>query len=191
MRNLVKTLVGLPETYKGCCNMTLNDRDFDIVARNTMLLLTAFRFDPEVATPMMLHIWYSALIPASILQSLQDKILPLIQDVCARIQSKPASSLQAKTWIYDKKSLRLVLRKEQWLCLRNFLKVPDGLSVALAQKIRKAVMLAPQRKDYLDRALYKQPPSWRMCTMKFRGDGILLPYGSSRAEFDTPNPYVK
>jgi hypothetical protein len=188
MRNLVKSLVRLPETYTAHCKMTINDREFDIVARNAILLLTALHFDPETATPIMLHIWYSALIPARVLQSLQVNILPLIEDVCAKIQSKPPSSLQAKTWTYDKRSLRLVLRKEQWFRLQQLFKVPDGLSAALAQKIRKSVTLAPERRDYLDRALYTQVPAWRVCTMKFREDGILLPFGSSRREFDTPNP---
>ena len=103
-------------------------------------------------------------------------------------RSKPPSSLQAKTWTCNKISLRLVLRKEQWLRLPRYLKVPNGLTVALAQKTRKSVMLASGRRDYLERALYNQPPAWRACTMKFREDGILLPFGSSRGEFDTPNP---
>lgn len=138
--------------------------------------------------PIMLHIWYSALIPVEVLQSLQDNILPLIKDVCTKIQPKPPSSLQAKTWRYGTRSLRLVLRKEQWIRLQQFFNVPEGLSAALAQKIRKSVMLAPGRRDYVDRALYTQPPAWRVCTMKFREDGILLPFGSSRKGFDIPNP---
>ena len=114
--------------------------------------------------------------------------MSLIGDVCAKIQPKPPSSLQAKTWTYDKTSLRLVLMKEQWIRLQQFFKIPDGLSAALAKKIRKSVTLAPERRDYRDRALYRQPPAWRVCTMKFREDGILLPFGSSRRELDTPNP---
>jgi hypothetical protein len=49
-------------------------------------------------------------------------------------------------------------------------------------------MLAPERRDYVDRDLCNQPPSRRVYMMKFRADGILVPFGSFRAEFGTPNP---
>jgi hypothetical protein len=188
IRNLVKSLNGLPSAHTGRCHVTINDREFDIVGRNAILLLTALRFDPEVATPMILHIWYSALIPAIALDLLQLHILPQVDDVCTKIQSKPPSSLQAKTWTYDNRSLRLVLRKEQWFRLKTMFGLPEGLSSSKAQKVRRSVTLAPERKDYVDRALYAQPPAWRVCKMKFREDGILLPFGSSRREFNTPNP---
>lgn len=182
------SLTGLPETYVGHCEVVANDRDPDIVARNAILLLTALHYSPNAATPIMLHIWYSALIPAQMLRSLQDNILPLIQEVCNKIQTKPARSLLSKTWIYGTRSLRLVLAKEQWDNLLLYLEVPDGLSVAHAQAVRASTTLAPERKDYLERALFTQPPAWRVCTKKFREDGILLPFGSSRKEFDTLNP---
>lgn len=78
--------------------------------------------------------------------------------------------------------------KEQWDRLLSYFEVPDGLLMAQAQVIRTSTTLAAERKDYLDRALYTQPLAWRVCTMKFRKDGILLPFGTSRGEFDTPNP---
>ena len=184
----MKSLIGLPETYAGHCGVVVNDKDSDIVARNAILLLIALHFSPEVATPMMLHLWYSALMPAQMLQSLRDNILPLIQEVCDKIQAKPAQSLLSKTWTYDTRSLRLILTKEQWGYLLPYFEVPDGLSAAQAQAIRLSTTLAPERKDYLERALLTQPPAWRVCTMKFRKDGVLLPFGSSRQEFDSPNP---
>ena len=190
IRHVVKSLTGLPETYMGHCEVVVNDKDSDIVARNAILLLTALHFSPDVATPMMLHLWYSALIPAQMLLSLRDNILPLIQEVCDKIQSKPAQSLLSKKWTYEARSLRLVLTKAQWDHLLLYFVVPDGLSAAQAQVIRASITLAPERKDFLERAQCTQPPAWRVCMMRFRKDGILLPFGSSRQELDTPNPYV-
>jgi len=184
----VKSLTGLPTAYAGHCEVVVNDRDSDIVARNAILLLTALHFNPTAATPITLHIWYSALITAQILHSLQDNILPLIQGVCKKIQTKQAKSLLSKTWTYGTRSLRLVLTKEQWDDLLLYFEVPGGLSVAHAQVVRASTTLAPERKDYVERALFTQPPAWRVCTMKFREDGMLLPFGSSRRGFDTPNP---
>jgi hypothetical protein len=121
-------------------------------------------------------------------RSLRDNILLLVQEVCNKIQAKPTQSLLSKTWIYGTRSLRLVLTKEQWDHLLLYFEVPDGLSAAQAQVIRASTTLALERKDYFERALLTQPPAWRVCTMKFRKDGILLPFGSSRQELDTPNP---
>ncbi|RAL62446.1 hypothetical protein DID88_005012 [Monilinia fructigena] len=47
---------------------------------------------------------------------------------------------------------------------------------------------SPLRRDYIDRAFYTRPPAWRVCATKFRTDGILLPFGQSRKDFNMPNP---
>ncbi|KAJ5047251.1 uncharacterized protein L3040_003090 [Drepanopeziza brunnea f. sp. 'multigermtubi'] len=188
VRNVVKSLAGLPHSYSGQCEVVINDRDFDIVARNVIILLTSLYFDPDEAANIMLHIWYSALIPKQMLCSLQDKILPLFQEVCSKTRGRPAAALQSKTWSRGARSLRLVLPKGLWDCLPSYLQVPDGLSSAQAQKIMMATTLPPERRDYVDRAHYTRPPPWRVCTTKFRRDGILLPFGNPRSEFDTPNP---
>jgi hypothetical protein len=148
----------------------------------------AFNFEPDVAATIMLHIWYSALIPAQTLNLLHAKVLPLIQEVCAKVQDKSPDSLQSKTWTNGTRSLRVVLQKRLWARLPAYLQVPDGLSANQAQSIMRSTTLAPERTDYLERALYSRPPSSRVCTVKFREDGLLLPFGSHRDEFDTPNP---
>ncbi|TVY19932.1 hypothetical protein LARI1_G002648 [Lachnellula arida] len=188
IRNVVSTLAELPSSFSGTCNIVVNDKDPDIVARNTILLLTALHYKPEQAVVMMIHLWYSALISAEIFSSLRDDILPLIEDVCTKIKDKPLNSLQSKTWKYGSRSLRLVLKKSEWFLLPSYFQVPSDLSATEAQQIRMSTTLAPSRKDYVDRALYNRPSEWRVCRMKFREDGILLPFGSPRDEFKTPNP---
>ncbi|KAI9731728.1 MAG: hypothetical protein M1834_004517 [Cirrosporium novae-zelandiae] len=188
LRNVVKSLSGLPATYTGQCDVVINDRDPDIVARNVILLLTALNFSPDVAATIMVHVWYSTLIPAATLQLLRRDVLPLIEEVCAKIQAKPAATLLSKIWKYGTRSLRLVLRKQQWDDILSYFEVPDSLSTVQAQSIRTLTTLAPEREDYFHRSLYTQPPAWRVCSLKFRQDGILLPFGSSREAFDTPNP---
>src|SRR4051794_7517691 len=105
------TLAELPISYMGKCTIVVNDMDIDIVARNVIILLTALYFDPEEAVPIIMHIWYSALIPSAVLLSLQEKILPLIEDVCKKVEQKAQDSLQAKTWTYGAKACRVILQK--------------------------------------------------------------------------------
>lgn len=191
MRNLLKTVLGLPQAYTGNFEALVNDRDFDVVSRNVILLLTALHFNPETAARMMLHLWYSALLPAGTLRQLRESILPFIQDVCGKIQAKQSGMMFSKKWTFGTRSLRLVLSKENWNRLLSYFEVPEGLSGEEAQKLRRLTTMAPQRRDYVDRALYKMPPAWRAGTMKFREDGLLLPFGVSRRGFSTPNPYLQ
>ncbi|KAF7905570.1 uncharacterized protein EAF01_006091 [Botrytis porri] len=188
IRNVVKSLVELPIAYEGKCELIINDKDFDIVARNTILLLTALVFDPIEAADIMIHIWYSAFITESSLQKLQEKVLPLIEDVCKKVAGRPGQSLQSKTWTFGTRTICLVLPKASWDLLPSFFKVPDGLSASKAQKVMVETTLPPSRRDYVERAFYSRPPAWRVCVTKFRTDGTLLPFGQSRKDFNVPNP---
>ncbi|KAF7867297.1 hypothetical protein EAF04_005380 [Stromatinia cepivora] len=190
IRNVVKSIIGLPVAYTGKCEIVINDRDFDVVARNAILLLTALVFDPVEAADIMLHIWYSAFVPESVPEKLQEQILPLIADICMKVRGRPEKSLQSKTWKFGTRKLSLTLPKASWDLLPSFLKVPNGLTASQAQKVMVETTLAPSRRDYVERALYSKPPAWRFCAVRFRTDGILLPFGNSRKEFNTPNPTI-
>lgn len=187
-RNVFKTIAGLPAQHEGKCDVVLNDWDFDIVARNAIMLLVALHYDPEVAVPMIIHIWYSALLPSGMVQSLQFDILPMIEEVCGKIKSKARDSLQSKTFIIRGRTLRLVLKKEDWMNLMAYFQVPEGLSAKEAQMLRHDIVLAPARVDYRERAMLQWPPALRLGEMYFRSAGVFLPFGCSLAAFDTPNP---
>jgi hypothetical protein len=181
-------LNGVPKSFTGCCRVVINDVDFDVVARNAIMLLVAFQFEPKKAADIMLHVWYSALLPREMIGSLQSSIKPLVQDICNKIKNKPEASLQAKTWKKDTRSLRLVLEKSQWDKLLSYFEVPHGLTAVQAQDIRRSITLADDRKDYVERALLMKTPGQRVSIIQFRKDGLLLPFGAPRQKFDTPNP---
>ncbi|KAF2704138.1 hypothetical protein K504DRAFT_442126 [Pleomassaria siparia CBS 279.74] len=190
IRNVVKTVAGLPEAYKGQCTVVMNDMNFAIVARNAIILLVALKLEAHVAVPMIIHLWYSVLLPASMLEVLQDTILPLVDDVCTKIKGKVSGELQSKTFKFGGRSLRIVLTKGEWDDLRKFFVVPGDITTDKAREIRRKITMAESRVDYVDRALYGMPPGLRKSKRRFRDDGIVLPYGSSRKDFDTPNPLL-
>jgi hypothetical protein len=188
LRNVVKTISALPETYKGECLVVINDIQTIIVVRNVIMLLVAFNFDTEVAVPMMIHIWYSAALPRSMVDALQSTILVLIEDVCNKIKDKPSGSIHAKTFVSKCSKLRVVLKKEEWLELAKHLTVPKILTLAESQELRRRITLAPERIDYRDRDMLLRSGALREVDYRFRSEGILLPYGCSMDAFDTPNP---
>ena len=185
---MIKSITSLPLTNRRHCQVFVNDKELDIVARNVILLLTAMCFDPQPAAEMMIHIWYSALIPQALLASLREKVLPLLEDVRSKIHTKASNILFSKKWEFGSSTLQLVLKRDQWVMLPSYLDVPEGLSASKAQQVRKAATMAAERKDYLDRWLCAQLPELRVSKMNFRTHGILLPFGSSKKPFDTPNP---
>ncbi|KAJ4319355.1 hypothetical protein N0V94_003945 [Neodidymelliopsis sp. IMI 364377] len=165
LRNVVKTIAGLEADHKGRCTVVINDKDFDIVARNAIMLLIALYYEAKAAVPMIIHVWYSALLPLQMLQALQSDILPLIKDTCSKITNKARASLQAKTFTIRGRTLRLVLKKEEWTRLVTFF-----------------------QDHYRERAMLHWPPTLRVGEIYFRESGILLPYGCSVVAFDTPDP---
>jgi hypothetical protein len=189
LRNVVKTIAAIHGSYKQSIAVTINDKDFDIVARNLILLLIALLVeDIDEAVDCMIHVWYSALIRTSDLDVLQRQIRPAIEEVCQKIQCKPQDTKMRKTWKFGQHSLSLVLTKALWDKVLAYTVIPDGLTAERANQIRTAVTLAKSRKDYRDRNLLMQPPSRRVAKTRFREDGLLLPFGSPRDDFQIPNP---
>ncbi|KND87546.1 hypothetical protein TOPH_07817 [Tolypocladium ophioglossoides CBS 100239] len=202
MRHVVKTISDLPHNAHQRINVVLNDKEFDVVARNALLLLLAFHVQRLVsgtghdyvsdAVEAMIHIWYSAFIPSRILSHLQTNIKPLIDGVCDQVATQEPTKLQGKTWEFSSgRSLRLVLKQEHWLQLREYMDVPASLRAEEARLIRTAVTLAPERVDYRDRWYFKDAsPFMRIAKQRFREDGLLLPFGHPRLGFDVPNPLL-
>lgn len=159
------------------------------MARNVVLLLIALVVkEVDQAADCIIHLWYSAFVRESDVDLLRHRIRPLIESVCDKIKDKRPESLLAKTWTFGRHSLRVVLERSSWDRLLSFVDLPPGLTADRAREIRAAITLAESRKDYRDRYMYCQSPSHRIAFNKFREDGLLLPFGSSRHEFRKPNP---
>ncbi|TLD18871.1 extracellular exo-polygalacturonase [Venturia nashicola] len=188
-RNVIKTVAEVPDAYNKALTLTLNDRDLDIVARNTIMLILLLAVeDTATAVDCVLHVWYSAQIEKSHMELLNSAVRPLIEDMCHKIAEKSENILLAKTWSWGTKSIRLVLSKKAWEATLSYFSLPTALTSQRAHDLRTAITLAPQRKDHVDRHLFSQTPTQRLCFMKYRRDGILLPFGSSRQSYNVPNP---
>lgn len=138
----------------------------------------------------MLHLWYSAFIPKAMLQTLRSKVLPLIESVSNKTKDKSPEALVSKKWTFGSSSLRLVLQKHYWDALLGYFENRDYLPLNDAKRARRATTLAPDAQDYIERHLYTMNRMTRRGHMKFRADGLLLPFGSSTEDFDTPNPLL-
>lgn len=186
---MVKTIADIPESYKHPVHVVINDLEFDVVARNIIMLLIALVVeDPKEAAECIVHLWYSALLRESDMTILRRRIRPLIADVCNKSTNKPSASLLGKTWTFGKRSLRVVLSKSAWDRLVCFLDPVSGLTVEKAHQIRTRVTMSEHRKDRLERSIFASKPFHRVALVKFREEGLLLPFGAPRSNFTMPNP---
>ena len=184
---MIVSIANLPKRYRGALNLVVNDRDFDVVARNTILLIILLTIDePRTAAEYAVHIFYSAFITRPCHDALRLKIKPLIQEVCDKIAGRSPDTLFRKTWTFGECHFRLTLTKDKWLGLLSFFDVPEGLTKTVAQEVRERITCATERVDYVDRHLVCQAAEHRICIAKFRSDGLLLPFGNPRAEFEIP-----
>ncbi|KAL9095922.1 MAG: hypothetical protein Q9165_001920 [Trypethelium subeluteriae] len=193
-RNAILSTEGLPHEYDGLLECFLNDRDLDVVARNAIMLLLAIFGDPHNACDMILHIWYSASITSEMLGELRQKILPLIEDVLAKIEDRSDQSDQSDHQLFSRIfkvgscSVRLVLSREAWQSMPAYLLGAPELDASNAKMARTSIMSAPSRKEYWERTLFNCPPAWRLGAEHQRTNGVLLPFAASRSTFTEPNP---
>ena len=202
LRNVVKTIAQLPESFARRLQVTLNDREFHVVARNAILLIFSLTALEEMTAKIpdgpsrvesLIHLWYSASLPSDIIHQLTSRVKPLFADVCRQISTgaaEAAGTTVERTWFFScGKSLRLALRKEDWFRLEALCDIPPDLTHQKARDIRTAITIAPERRDFRDRWYFKDcTPSTRMSKQKFHEDGLLVPFGHKRMGFDVPNP---
>lgn len=95
----MKTVASVPESSANKFSVDVNDRDFDIVSRNAILLLVAFVAENDVqAVDCMIHVWYSATISRDHMELLCGPVRKLVEDVCSKITSKAPGTVLGKTW---------------------------------------------------------------------------------------------
>jgi hypothetical protein len=196
---MIKTLRSLSESFSQHVDVTVNDWEFDVVARNTITLLLIFASlddissDPASYGPVaeaLIHVWYSTFITQTLLSSLQDKVGALLRNSCTHSTELTSGGMVKKTWSFPRdKALSITLRADHWPQIEKFLEIPTALTREYAKEIRAAVVVSPERADYRDRWYYKDAyPSMRLAKRKFRIDGLLLPFGHPRTDFNVPNP---
>jgi hypothetical protein len=189
IRNVVKTIAGLPTGFTQRIELYINDIDLGVVARNLILLLLSLIVeDDKEAVECMIHVWYSSFLRARDMTILRDRLRPMIEDICRKIQDKPSTAFLGKTWHFGSHSCRIELTKASWGKVLLYLDNIKSLTTERAHQIRSTITLAPERVDYWHRHFLALTPAHRLCKQRFREDGLLLPFGSSRLDFKVPNP---
>ena len=185
-RNIICTVNGLSSSYNGTCAIVLNDKNYNVVARNITMLLIAAQLPPLDAAELILHVWYSGRLSKGMLAAIEKYVKEPVADIVAKIKGKSDHVLQSKKWTYGAVEMTVCLYKPQWTTLLQILEAKH--EVQKTEQERRKIVLAPTRIDYRERELYILSGPRRMCSAKFRETGVLAPFGSCLEQFDCSNP---
>lgn len=179
---MMTTVNGLPSNYNGKCKILLNDLSSTVAGRNTailFILLSDSELEVEEAAELCLHLQYSAALTRAQATYVFERLAVLFKDgeIDGCFKSIP-------------------LRGGGRLYL-SLAEISDIVSmVASSYSLRKAiqsmhsVMLAPSRKDFVDRYLFALRGPHRVGEMHLRRTGVLLPFNAPTDHFTEPNRYA-
>jgi hypothetical protein len=187
----METVVGIPHEFKQKCEIVINDKDSNVVMRNTIILLLAFTFPNGEASELIVHLWYSASLPAPMWRVATETVIPLIKDFVNEIKEKPDSAPFTKLWTFGISSLRLTMERKKWEILLDMVDPKSPPILALREQSRKAAMRGPGSQYWQDKyqqSLFRLPRFSRLVEMRYIETGVLMPFGSTSTRFDTTNP---
>ncbi|KAG8952851.1 hypothetical protein FRC03_012002 [Tulasnella sp. 419] len=185
IRNMVKTVNGLPENYQGKVSITMNDFNPYVTARNLILVcMLTDKLPPDVEelAEAAVHYSYSAA-----LTSHQAQYLSYWMSQILAFQSfSPHPMVFLGGPVAD--DLTNVGFMFDYSILQVFKKL-SGAQYSLKDALEdmRSVTLAPSRVDYRDRHLGRMRPPHRVSYLSHAENGMVLPFGAARASFTEPN----
>jgi hypothetical protein len=208
MGSIVKTIVSLPEQYKGSVAFVINNNHFEVAARNILITLIALTTSNEdEAVHCMLHIWYSAFITARDREIITQNVLPLITVVLKLTEDRESEGEDQNdeksvlvVWDIGTHKVKAQFTKANWKRLHIYLTGPpmpagspqgqqaERDNLHFWQGIHQACTSSSSHQDRKDRSFFGLMPTVRMCKDRFMADGLLLPFGANREDFVVPNP---
>ncbi|KAG6818498.1 hypothetical protein H0H93_004552, partial [Arthromyces matolae] len=158
LRNLIRTVNGLPEDYAGQCDILFNDINPFVVGYNIVVLWALLNpsLEPDEAAELALHLMYSSMLTPSMSDFLS-RNLSVLHDLNRGRHSSVATTGEGK----------LVIKLQ-----------PGDLDV---------IMEMLQSKDYSDRYLNALEPAHRLGFTHYRSSGILAPFSLDISTFSEPN----
>ena len=179
---MMSTVNGLPDNYKGECRILLNDLNSVVSGRNAailFILLSDSGLEVEETAELCVHLQYSAALTreqaAHVFQRIANLFSGGNRDTCNK-----AVSLRGGGTLY--------LSFDDASAIANMASSRYPLSKAIQSM--HSIMLAPSRRDFVDRYLFTLRGPHRVAEMRLRKTGILLPFGSPTSRFTEPNRYA-
>ncbi|KAF8074568.1 hypothetical protein FPV67DRAFT_587451 [Lyophyllum atratum] len=178
IRNLVRTVNGLPDAYQGKCDILFNDWNPLVVGHNLVVLWALLnpQLSIDDAAELALHIMYSSSLTynmSAFLSKFMDVLdgLPLSRDTTLPIRGR--GKLHVELASVDLRVTKEMLRSRY--------------GIRAASHAYSKIMCNRKREDYTDRHLTGLEPSHRLAFSHYRSSGILGPFSLDLSHFEEPN----
>ncbi|OAQ60682.1 MYND finger family protein [Pochonia chlamydosporia 170] len=161
-------------------------------------ILFARQHDPYINAEAVIHLWYSAKMPSMLWNHVAIVMKEYFEDFEASIEDKLRDPNKAKAgtklfplsctlgWTRNNIDFQCCLREDGWQLLRDVLKQRDQISSEDAAAIRALDL--EKNSEPLNVAAARMTHSRFLGLCKWRNDGMLLPFGHPRDDFDMFNP---
>lgn len=194
LRHFIYSVAKLPETASPKLSVAINEASNLHVARTffALSLLTARDRDPVVNAEACIHMWYSARMPRALRDHIQSVVRENIggglDDVASISAAQGAlpTQLCRLTWSLTNLAVTVELRQSQWAAIRDHSAPCKGLGLTEALVLR--YIDTRRCSESQCRFLARMTRARALGLMKWRDDGLLLPYGHPRDGFDALNP---
>lgn len=112
----------------------------------------------------LIHLWYSAFVPSSLVTSPKVRVRGLFEDSCTHTVKSVHDDMIRKTLTFSLSgALSMTLPEDKTWLFHGYLEVPAGPTERSAKIIRAAVVMSTERADYGDRwYLEDATPSMRL-----------------------------
>ncbi|KAF8873189.1 hypothetical protein BD779DRAFT_311437 [Infundibulicybe gibba] len=181
IRNLVKTVNGLPEGYHGKCEILLNDINDIVVNRNLVALFALLDSGPSIeeAAELAIHLIYSC--------ALTPRMEAHLHHCISKVYENPGcDGFRNTSFNMRGKGKLTILQNTSGIDL-IYTMLNSAYPLATAVNGMHKTMLNSQRTDYVERFLCDLEPRHRLSVMRFRKSGVLAPFSLDLAHFTQPN----
>ena len=184
LRNVIKTVNGLPKDFQRTCKVFVNDFTDYISVRNLLFLCMLCDADgpsPEETAEGVLHLWYSSSITKSQSEFLSQWIDRLVPGLKVPNKDRISGSID----LHGPSTLRFDWPRSAAQLMVDLARA--SYSLASARESMRKVQAAPTRKDYRERRIASLRPRHRASVQHWLRTGVLLPFGESTERFECPN----
>jgi hypothetical protein len=192
----MKTVIALPEGYKGDVTIIVNEPDPDLSLRNVMMLrLAGTKTESEAEltelAQLMTHFWFSAYIPPKLHELIQGSIFKDI-DAAHKASQLFGEEMYQENWTAFGIEMVISLLPRDWKQLRSVFDPSKRTPEYVAECERKRDDLTRQGYKMLYDALrytdWSISPAQKWVLFFYRYTGVLMAYGARVAGFHYPNP---
>ncbi|PTB65249.1 hypothetical protein BBK36DRAFT_1169995 [Trichoderma citrinoviride] len=191
LRHLVYSVAAMPETALPDLEVVICENDLPQLLRTIISLhaMIWYHDDPSRAAEVVSQVWYSLKLPQEIYSYIRETFSETVSNARKEVRSfREGGNIQTAGVAFKGSNLRLhtQLEPDVWDAIVDHIHQTPSKNAATARLARETD--AALYGEPLDRVHARMSPSRAAALMKWRQDGILMPYSSPTESFVKQNP---